>query len=70
MQGEYLHTEIAEMIGCSVSVVNNIATGNNWKQIYNKYELWKYRKSKSEIGLLKVQRLSKAKSDEDENKVS
>lgn len=36
---QYSHAEIAEKIGCTVSVVNNISSGTNWKPLYDKYDL-------------------------------
>lgn len=41
---EYTYQEIADIIGCSKSVVGDIACGQNWKYLYNKYNLKQYRK--------------------------
>ena len=44
LSNEYSYQEIANIIGCSKSVVSGIATGSNWKEIYNKYNLEAHKK--------------------------
>lgn len=39
LEQKYTHKQIADIIGCSKSVVSDIATGSTWKDIYNKYNL-------------------------------
>lgn len=36
---KYTHKEIADFIGCTISVVKDISMGSNWKNIYEKYNL-------------------------------
>lgn len=46
---KYTQQEIADFIGCSKSVVTDIAQGQNWKSICDKYNLAQYKKQYSEV---------------------
>ena len=37
---KYSHKQIADIIGCSSNVVQNISTGSTWREYHNKYELY------------------------------
>lgn len=41
---KYTYQQIANIIGCSLSVVSNIGSGSNWKFIYDKYNLGRFKK--------------------------
>lgn len=41
---KYTHQQIADIIGCSKSVVADIQQGQNWKYLYKKYNLERYKK--------------------------
>lgn len=41
---KYSQQEIADIIGCTKSVVADIATGQNWKEICSKYNLDQYKR--------------------------
>ena len=40
----YSQKEIADMVGCPVHIVSNIACGTTWRFVYDEYELEKYKK--------------------------
>ena len=42
---KYSHKEIATIVGCKLHIVNSISAGETWKYIYNKYELYKYKRN-------------------------
>lgn len=41
---QYTYKEIAEMCNCNKSIVTNIANGISWREVYEKFMLWKFRK--------------------------
>ncbi len=43
-QQKYTQREIANIIGCTKSVVADIAQGQNWKYLYDKYNLEQFKK--------------------------
>lgn len=43
------YTTICDILGCSKSVVTNIANGISWRESYEKYKLWRFRKPQRQI---------------------
>lgn len=46
---KYTHKQIADIVNCSVNIVHQISKGENWKDIYNQYNLSEYKNKKAEI---------------------
>ena len=38
----YTYAQISEIVNCNKSIVTNIANGISWRDVYEKYELWKF----------------------------
>ena len=41
---KYTYQEIANIVGCTLPIVNKIGQGSTWKHIYNKYDLQRFNK--------------------------
>ena len=41
---KYTYQEIANIVGCTLPIVNKIVQGSTWKHIYNKYDLQRFNK--------------------------
>lgn len=42
----FTNVEIANIVGCNVSIVRNILHGISWRDSYEKYQLWKFKLGK------------------------
>ena len=54
---KYSHKEIADIVGCKLNIVRSISDGSNWKDVYNKYNLEKYKKKVNKFSDAQLEQL-------------